>query len=316
MKNFSAHSLLVNLCNAYKARKVNGDLCNRLCFGDDWVILHLYEGNKVVITLKLSSQEVVLKSQHATIDEFEQLDPRILDIVNYNLRLGWPSYYKKHLMEIIWPMYARKNGFLSESDRRSLWTLVSQEEYITFRMLPLSRVTPKVIGTCGHFYQVEHLVPFRMKGYYMNLKAKILVHLMGMLKLFDEFLNEPLQWCDVKFDNLALAAEYPKRFMVMDADMLYTKSRLDSILTSRHCINDTDCSFFDCESRCNTTVGFCSRRLNNNVDVMCNKLVFQLFGKFWTKSNRYLAACHDRTISTEQRLADLRLAWSWNLPDV
>lgn len=45
----------------------------------------------------------------------------------------------------------------------------------------------------------------------MNLKAKILVHLMGMLKLFDEFLNEPLQWCDVKFDNLALAAEYPKR---------------------------------------------------------------------------------------------------------
>lgn len=52
-------------------------MCNRLCFGDDWVILHLYEGNKVVITLKLSSQEVVLKSQHATIDEFEQLDPRV-----------------------------------------------------------------------------------------------------------------------------------------------------------------------------------------------------------------------------------------------
>lgn len=48
----------------------------------------------------------------------------------------------------------------------------------------------------------------------MNLKAKILVHLMGTLKLFDEFLNEPLQWCDVKFDNLGLAADYPKRFPI------------------------------------------------------------------------------------------------------
>lgn len=47
----------------------------------------------------------------------------------------------------------------------------------------------------------------------MNLKAKILLHLMGTLKLFDEFLNEPLQWCDTKFDNLGLAADYPKRFI-------------------------------------------------------------------------------------------------------
>lgn len=47
----------------------------------------------------------------------------------------------------------------------------------------------------------------------MSLKAKILLHLMGTLKLFDEFLNEPLQWCDIKFDNLGLAADYPKRLV-------------------------------------------------------------------------------------------------------
>lgn len=70
----------------------------------------------------------------------------------------------------------------------------------------------QIVGTCGHFYQVEHLVPFRMKGYYKKLKTKILIHLMGTLKLFEEFLNDPLQWCDVKFDNLGLAADYPKRF--------------------------------------------------------------------------------------------------------
>ncbi|VDK87099.1 unnamed protein product [Onchocerca ochengi] len=214
-------------------------------------------------------------------------------------------------------MYVRKGrSSLSEADRRSLWALLSQDEYIIFRVLPLTRVTPKIIGTCGHFYQVETLVPFHMKGYYMNLKAKILLHLMGTLKLFDEFLNEPLQWCDIKFDNLGLAADYPKRFMVMDADMLYTKSRLKAVLTNRMCQQDTDCHYFDCYAKCKNDTGFCSDRTNSNLEVFCDKLIYQLYGKFWTKSNRYLAACRDTSVPFEERVAALRLLWSWNFSDV
>lgn len=42
-------------------------------------------------------------------------------------------------------MYVRKaRDLLSEADRRSLWALLSQDEYVTFRILPLTRVTPKV----------------------------------------------------------------------------------------------------------------------------------------------------------------------------
>jgi len=122
---------------------------------------------------------------------------------------------------------------------------------------------------CGHSYQSEQLIPFRMKPYYLNLKAKILVHLMGTLKLFYEFLNEPLQWCDVKFENLGLSASYPKRFfsffslnlnnfnrfVMMDNDMLYTETKLNEILTSQSCLNDSDCGLFDCESRCNIESG-------------------------------------------------------------
>jgi hypothetical protein len=54
-----------------------------------------------------------------------------------------------------------------------------------------------------------------MKPYYMSLRAKILIHLQGTLKLMAEFLNEPLQWCDVKFENLGLSADYPKRFSII-----------------------------------------------------------------------------------------------------
>jgi hypothetical protein len=235
--------------------------------------------------------------------------------VNNQLQLGWPKRYKKHLLRILWPPFATSKHF-SAADKRSLWYLMQQEEFINFRLLPLSRVTPKVQGSCGHMYQTEYLIPFRMKGYYMNLKAKILVHLMGTLKLFYEFLNEPLQWCDVKFENLGLSAQYPKRFVIMDGDMLYTETKLRELLTSRKCTTDNECSYFDCESRCDNTTGYCTDRLNDNIDVFCKKLVTRLFGSFWTKSNRYLAACHETPVNATKRLADLRLVWSWSFSDI
>ena len=155
-----------------------------------------------------------------------------------------------------------------------------QDEYIMLTVLPLSRVLPRVEGTCGHFYAVEHLVPFRMKASYMNLRAKILVHLMGTLKLFYEFLNEPLQWCDVRFDNFGLSAEHPKRyacafvthasrcrFMIMDADYLFTESRLNRLYSDLRCRADDDCRIIDCVSTCNSTTQRCMSRSNDNVDV-------------------------------------------------
>ncbi|VDN08353.1 unnamed protein product [Thelazia callipaeda] len=324
--NFSAHEILIDLCKKYTEQKVSGDLCNRLCYWRNWDVQNIYERNKVVIIIKDGGQEVILKSNYPWIDDFDFLDPRIkendffnavLGLVNYNLRLDWPEHYKQHLIETVWPVYARKyRSRLSDADRRSLWALLSQDEYITFRLLRSLGVTPKIIGSCGHFYQVEKLVPFHMKKFYLNLKAKILRHLMGTLKLLDEFLNEPLQWCDVKFDNLGLSADYPKRFLVLDADMLYTKSRLKMLLTNRRCDKDSDCHFFDCHAKCINETKFCSDRTNSNLHVFCKKLIHEIYGEFWTKSFRYLAVCYDSSVTFEKRMDELRLLWSWDLSDL
>ncbi|TKR94943.1 hypothetical protein L596_009169 [Steinernema carpocapsae] len=328
-----ASEILDKLCDSYSSGQVTGSACERICVHRNYTIKNLYEGSKTVLTLRDQDKDFILKSAKADLHDFDDIDARvdeehftdkIVEAVNDQLMLGFPISYKNHLLKLLWPIERgnssvgrrQKRPPLTDAERRSLWALVQQEEYLNFRILPLSRVVPKILGTCGHFYQPEHLVAFHMKGYYMNLKAKILVHLMGTLKLFYEFLNEPLQWCDVKFDNLGLSSEYPKRFMIMDSDMLYTESKLKKLLTSRRCKSDDDCMFFDCHSQCNNTTGFCSERTNDNIDVFCTKLVTQLFGKFWTKSNRYLAACHDASHNSTQRLADLRLVWSWNLSDV
>ncbi|CAD5206324.1 unnamed protein product [Bursaphelenchus okinawaensis] len=321
-------NILTSLCEDYANHKLSGDLCPTICNKRNWTLSDLQTGaNKVVLKITSGSQNLVLKSTKDTFSQFELLGPgideeelvkTIVKLVNERIGFDWPENYRNHLMKHLWNGYDQKKTEpqLSQADRDSLWTLLDQDEFITFKLLPLSRVTTKVQGNCGHFYAVDSLLPFKMKGYYMGLKAKILVHLMGTLKLFYEFLNEPLQWCDVKFENLGLSANYPKRFVVMDSDMLYTESRLNRILTSRKCKKDDDCKYFDCHATCNNGTGTCSERVNDNVDVFCDKLITRLFGTYWSKSNHYLSACHDKSGNRTKRLDDLRLVWSWSLSDV
>lgn len=190
-----------------------------------------------------------------------------LQIVNFHLQLDWSTHRTKHLVEILWPSYVR-NHELSRADRRSLWSLISQPEYLTFSVLETAKVFPKILGTCGHVYATEYVIPFKLNTYfYGTLRAKILLHLSGTMKLFYDFLNEPLQWCDVKFENLGLHPDYPKRFLVMDGDMIFTESRMNALLASTKCRKDSDCEFFDCSSSCDYTSHRCTTRLNDNVEV-------------------------------------------------
>lgn len=45
--------------------------------------------------------------------------------------------------QLLWPAW-RRSRKLSDVDRRSLWALANQEEYLVFSVLPIARVFPKV----------------------------------------------------------------------------------------------------------------------------------------------------------------------------
>uniref|UniRef100_A0A914VFX9 FAM69 N-terminal domain-containing protein n=1 Tax=Plectus sambesii TaxID=2011161 RepID=A0A914VFX9_9BILA len=72
-----AVNILNRLCDDYRDERASGDLCNRLCYDRSWDIQDFYAGNKVVFTLILGGQKVVLKSQHAYFNAFEMLDDRV-----------------------------------------------------------------------------------------------------------------------------------------------------------------------------------------------------------------------------------------------
>ncbi|GMS78949.1 hypothetical protein PENTCL1PPCAC_1124, partial [Pristionchus entomophagus] len=320
-----ANQVFSSLCDAYNRREVSGDACRRLCSNREWKIVDYYEGNKVAVVLNdVGGKQAVFKSLHPFIEDFEttpdeeteeDFQRKILDKTNDELMLGWSSDLISHLLSMLWrTSFSSGDRQLSQADRRSLWALVQQSEYLSFRVLPLSQVMPKVIGSCGHMYEVEPLVIFKMKEYNTNVIGMIVGHLMGTIKLFLDFLNEPLQWCDVRFDNLGLSAAYPKRFMMMDGDLLFTKSKLNALLTAKSCKNDVDCNIGDCASRCQANFK-CGPRTNDNLDVFCEKLINKLFRTTFSSNKAYLDACHGTVTNTTQKLTDLRRTWAYTLPD-
>ncbi|VDM30132.1 unnamed protein product [Toxocara canis] len=103
--------------------------------------------------------------------------------------------------------------------------------------------------------------------------------------------------------------------MVLDATELYTQSRLNALLSTRRCESDDDCTLLSCAAKCNLTKGYCTNRVNLNVEVFCSDLFPQLYGRRWPKSDWFVAAC-DTSLSMEERLTKLRLAWVWIVPDV
>uniref|UniRef100_A0A915IK96 Uncharacterized protein n=1 Tax=Romanomermis culicivorax TaxID=13658 RepID=A0A915IK96_ROMCU len=200
-----AAAVLTSLCTAYHDGHISGDLCNRLCYFENLTLAEFYTSNKIVAVLLMGGQKIILKASHEYYTQYEQLPAHIsendyfdklVDLVNYHLELEWSRHRIKHLLDSIWPIYKRAGGEnLSQADRRSLWSLANQEEYLTYSIFNIAQIFPRVTGTCGHFYAVEQLVPFKLDSIqYMNVKSKVLIHLMGTLKSLTDVLNEPFHW--------------------------------------------------------------------------------------------------------------------------
>uniref|UniRef100_A0A0N4Z1W0 PIP49_C domain-containing protein n=1 Tax=Parastrongyloides trichosuri TaxID=131310 RepID=A0A0N4Z1W0_PARTI len=321
------NDVLEQLCYEYKNDNIVGESCEDICssFLSSNQIKYLEGKNKFVISFNFNSTPRIFKASKKYSSDYSNIindmnvtfEEYILRRVNNQTMLQFPLSHFNHVINMIYPPYKeKKQKYLNSSERETINRLLQQPEYINFKILRLSGIVPKVISNCGHFYEVENLVPFKMKSYYMNLKNKILIHLMGTAKLFYEFLNEPLEWCDAEFNNLALSQQYGKRFLILDADKLFTKTKLDNIFNSRFCSSDEDCILGDCLSSCDNTTNTCTGRINENLDIFCDKMIFQLYGKYYNKNNKFLSACLGNKGNKTKRINELRLAWAWNLPDV
>ena len=193
---------------------------------------------------------------------------------------------------------------LSAGDRRSLWALMQQPEFITFRIIPLSRVTPKVRLDslswqsrwnllpkpqlawifADHWFVWSHVwewisrsiqdegILHESQGEYPSIATLLLFVFIHQILLFpgqdprssnghpqavlrvsqwtpsmvrcQVWQSRPLCWLSKEVRSILLISPSRVlcRFVVMDGDMLYTESRLKSLLTSKSCKTDADCT--------------------------------------------------------------------------
>ncbi|XP_017894833.1 PREDICTED: protein FAM69C [Capra hircus] len=290
--------ILAALCQDYRGGALGGDLCEDLCEAGQLRYRRClyYERGKKVLQADWRGRPVVLKSKEEAFSSFPPLG--LLD--------GQPEAGGQDLPEaellVLAAGEARsalglepaegglgRLGLARRGPRRrgqlaSLWALLRQEEFVLLSLLRgRSPHAPPVLGSCGHFYAVEHLAagspghralfplgPDGGRRGQARAVSGVALSFLDMVRHFDHDFAHRLHLCDVKPENFAIRSDFT--VVAIDVDMAFFEPKMREIL-EQNCTRDEDCNFFDCFSKCDLRVHRCgAQRANSNLQVVCDKI--------------------------------------------
>ena len=120
---------------------------------------------------------------------------------------------------------------------------------------------PNVISTCGHLYAMEHalvvatLVPPSWHkctpealGRWPGIAA-VALQILDLVDSLDHDLEEAVQFCDMKPDNIELS--FDGAFKIIDIDSIFFLSDLEDFISKTTCRTDRECNFQYCLGKCN-----------------------------------------------------------------
>lgn len=189
-----------------------------------------YERGKKVLQAQWRGRTVVLKSKREAFSSFpalglpeEEAGPGAPGISEAELLLMVAGEVKSTLgLELpnnsIAPLWPARQGPGWQRQLASAWSLLQQEEYVFFSLLPdLSRHILPVLGSCGHFYAVERLAagsphhralfPLADAGQARAI-SHIALSFLDMVSHFDSDFTHRLHLCDVKPENFAIKRDF------------------------------------------------------------------------------------------------------------
>ncbi|CAM4509464.1 divergent protein kinase domain 1C [Caretta caretta] len=300
-----SHRMLARLCLDYRKGALTGDLCEDLCVAQKLVYKQClyYDRGKKVIRADWKGQPVILKSKKEIFSSYQSLrlldEVETQDVPETELLLMVALEVKNVLgLELsnntMGPLWTRRRGLHWKAQVASMWSLLQQEEYIYFSLLQdVSKHVLRVIGSCGHFYAVEHLTAGHARhktifpledavgpsftGTKSKVKAitDIALSFLDMVNHFDNDFSHRLHLCDIKPENFAIRNDLT--VVAIDVDMAFFEPKMRDIL-EQNCTGDEDCNFFDCFSKCDLRIKKCgAERANNNLQVICDKIFHHWF---------------------------------------
>lgn len=303
--NISVHKVVGNLCHKYSNGEVMGNLCDSMCGehstlivdscqswhgGKEVVFSATIDGNKKVFikgrksSIESDPNEELVWSKSGTganilppdVDSFETM---VNSFLKHNMDIDLQAN-DEDVSEKLWdfPLRSLEASKVSAA-MKNLWALVQDNEYVLTKVYDSYELFPKVHGTCGGFYAVEHLDPLTFPSFFgTNSFSEWSIHVSVALSIL-EFLDElesifthPVFLCDVKTSHFGISNDGKIKFL--DLDTVYQKSVVDKMMTDTpSCETHSDCHVFDCKGQCDLIFGKCINGVvNNNLQVVCEKI--------------------------------------------
>ncbi|CAF1454307.1 unnamed protein product, partial [Didymodactylos carnosus] len=158
----------------------------------------------------------------------------------------------------------------------TLYSLLDQHEFLlAYYYRTKKSMMPHIYGWCGHLYLQEYLTPLNSKQIEKQMhktwykRVWLAEKLLDLIDNIDNSLHQTLHFCDMKLANLGLT--FDGQVKLLDLDMAHFDRHIP--IEMMNCSTHEDCSYFDCSGYCDRKTQKChSRRINNNLQVLCEKI--------------------------------------------
>ena len=260
-------------------------------------------GGKDVIAMQSEGKEIIMKYQDSSI-------PEAILILNYEGKNGKNQFptlteFKKMVVGAVADSFLEsrekntdevfaqiipnelKQYFSNDVDEgqqkaamQSLWELVTQVEYVSFKYMENMKHITHILSTCGGYYTVESgdsspyiatgQVHFKFWLSDWDQRARWAV---GVLQLMEESENNSSEYgvvhhCDLADDNFGVGEDGLARAIDVDAVLTDITLKVRLSESTEHCVKHFDCSIGDCHGACDLENNKCLNiRVNNNIQV-------------------------------------------------
>ncbi|XP_034942750.1 divergent protein kinase domain 1C [Chelonus insularis] len=300
--NLEARHHVSTVCKNFRNRKAMGVLCEPLCSEQSIHSLaceNLHSGKEAVFSASWETTKLVFKTSRKLSDkelyealywvdtygnkhypsenEFEKM---ISDLVYNRLNI---TISQRHLEKL---SHLRLGHQETDEERRefemeNIWRLLQENEYLMSIIYEDRELFPRLIGTCGSFYAVEYVQPLKIPSNSLTeldtirewaIRLKLAIMIMDFVDELQNNFPESLYLCDVKINHFGIPYG-DQRLKFLDLDAVFPKSIVGRFTgDGKTCIKHEDCDYFDCRSVCSTNKRCESPVVNDNLQIICEKI--------------------------------------------
>ncbi|XP_063235479.1 divergent protein kinase domain 1C [Bacillus rossius redtenbacheri] len=297
--NIEIWSYVSKLCQLHRDGKAVGSLCKPLCTDGTIESVSCYAfhvGKEAVFSAEWQGTKMVFKSPRSQPDvdpvhwvshdgrrqypDEQQFQSMVRELVASRLNLSTSSDQLKRISHL-GVSKAAESSVARHEEMDNVWALLHDNEYLLSVLYSDRGVFPQLLGTCGTLFAVEYVRPVESAARMFSVsegrnewasRLRLASMMLDLLEEVEVNFPEPFSLCDVKMGHFGVTAD-GQRLKFLDLDSVFPRTVANRVAADGSaCERDEDCDFFDCRSRCGPSRVCDAPVVNNNHQVVCEKI--------------------------------------------